>query len=321
MGCGSSVNKFTVNSKYPGQDGDAYKAFQTIYLTDSEIDRLFTAFRKFDINESGQVSYVEFLTILDLEETPITREVFSEMDDSKDWNMTFKEFVLNMWSYCTLSKQGVSTFAFDIFDDDDNGSLNSEEIHDMIQRIYGKKGLSHDLSLIIKKMDKNKDGLIDKGEFVKCVESFPALLFPAYHLQTTFRQNVVDEHFWVEKQLQASSIRKQPNVMELFANRGGRMKRRKLDTKSKKEEASRRKSMKQSKIAAEYDGIDLGAHMEEEQIAKEHKKANKYIGKEGGKEISEDEAARVIQAAQIRKKNRQKRDSKKKSKSKGDSES
>ena len=74
--CGSSIKKFTVNSKYPGQDQEAYQAFQTIYLKDAEIDRLYTTFCQFDINESGEVSYIEFLTSLDLEETPITREVW-----------------------------------------------------------------------------------------------------------------------------------------------------------------------------------------------------------------------------------------------------
>ena len=147
MGCGSST-KFVVNDKYPGQNVEAYEAFQTIYLSDSEINKMYESFCKFDVNGSGQISYIEFLAILDLEETPITREVFCEMDDSKDWNITFREFVLNMWLFCTRTKQGISMFAFDIFDDDDSGSLDMDEVTDMVQRIYGKKGLSHDIRLI-----------------------------------------------------------------------------------------------------------------------------------------------------------------------------
>ena len=192
-----------------------------------------------------------------------------------------------------------------------------DEITDMVQRIYGKKGLSHDLRLIIKKMDKNKDGKIDKKEFVSTVDKFPALLFPAHHMQTTFREHCAGEKFWVEKTLQASTIRKMPEVMALFENHGGKMAQRKRETKAKVVEKSDRKGMKKSKVAADYDGVDLGAEMNEQQIRREHAAANKHIEKKGGNKINdEDEAARVIQCAQIRKKNKKKREEKKKKKAK-----
>lgn len=314
MGCCCSGGvKFVPNDKVPGQDLDAYKAFQTIYLSDSEINKMYQSFCNFDVNGSGEVSYVEFLTILDLEDTPISREVFNEMDDSHDWNMTFREFVLNMWMFCTRSKQSISMFAFDIFDEDDSGSLNQEEITDMVGRIYGKKGLSHDIRLIIKKMDKNKDGKIDRKEFVDSVDKFPGLLFPAFHLQTTFREHVVNEKFWIEKQLQAGAVRKMPEVIELFAGHGGKMAKRKVETKKKNDSRREKKSTRRKVACEEYDGVDIGASMSEERIKSEHLSANRTIEKNSGKKInSEDEAARVIQAAQIRKKNKKKRDSSKK---------
>jgi hypothetical protein len=191
--------------------------------------------------------------------------------------------------------------------------LNQEEITDMVSRIYGKKGLSHDIRLIIKKMDKNKDGKIDRREFVDSVDKFPGLLFPAFHLQTTFREHCVNEHFWVEKQLQAASVRKMPEVIELFSGHGGKMAQRKVETK-KKYEAKQEKKKNKKKVACDnYDGIDIGASMTEEQIKSEHRSANRSIEKSGGRCIdNEDEAARVIQAAQIRKRNKQKREAKKK---------
>ena len=73
--------------------------------------------------------------------------------------------------------------AFDIFDINDNGELNDEELRLMVTEIYGKKGLSHDLKLIVKKLDKNKDKSISKKEFVGAADKFPALLFPAFHMQ------------------------------------------------------------------------------------------------------------------------------------------
>lgn len=215
-----------------------------------------------------------------------------------------------MWEFCTRSKASISTFAFDIFDDDDSGALNTDEITDMVKRIYGKKGLSHDIKLIIKKMDKNKDNNIDKKEFIACVNSFPALLFPAFHLQTTFREHVVNEKFWIEKQLQAEAIRRNPDVVELFRNRGKMAKRREGNLE-KRQKQRQQNLNKNNKVHCDYDGVDLGAEMTEEQAESEHREAARHTKKR--REIaSEDDAARVIQAATIRKKNKNKREQKKK---------
>lgn len=307
-----------INEKIPGQDLEAYKSFQTIFLSDDDINKMYEAFCRFDVNGSGEVSYVEFLTILDLEDTPISREVFNEMDDSKDWNMTFREFVLSMWMFCTRSKHSISMFAFDIFDEDDSGSLNVDEITDMVTRIYGKKGLSHDIRLIIKKMDKNKDGKIDKKEFVDSVAKFPGLLFPAFHLQTTFREHCISEKFWFDKQLQAGAIRKMPEVIALFSSHGGKMAKRKVETKIKVEAKKERLSVRKKVACDNYDGVDLGASMSEERIKSEHKAANMTIERKGGNKMdSEEEAARVIQAAQIRKRNKKKREAQKSQKNRG----
>ena len=95
--------------------------------------------------------------------------------------------------------------AFDIFDINDNGLLSDDELRLMVTEIYGKKGISHDLKLIVKKLDKNKDNAISRSEFVGAANLFPALLFPAFHMQTEFQKKIGGEDFWREKTLQAQS--------------------------------------------------------------------------------------------------------------------
>lgn len=109
-------------------------------------------------------------------------------------------------------------------------------------------------------------------------------------------------------------MRKLPAVIELFSNHGGgKMAKRKVETKRRNTEIGVQKKKGGNKVACDYDGVDLGAHMDEDQILSEHQSANRNIEKKGGRKMdSEEEAARVIQAAQVRKKLKKKRDTKKK---------
>lgn len=95
----------------------------------------------------------------------------------------FYQFALNVWNYCVKGKSSIAEFAFDIFDTDNNQSLNEDEIIDMVCTIYGDKNLEQHVFNTIKKMDKNKDNRISKKEFVQNAAAFPALLFPAYKMQ------------------------------------------------------------------------------------------------------------------------------------------
>lgn len=61
--CGSSIKQFKVNDTFPGQDLEAYQAFQKLYLKDYEIDQMYTSFCKFDVNGSGEVSLIEVNTL------------------------------------------------------------------------------------------------------------------------------------------------------------------------------------------------------------------------------------------------------------------
>lgn len=62
-----------------------------IHLSKDEVNMLYKAFRKIDVTGDGAIDLVEFLTSLKIEETPVTKEVFSEFDSGKDESMNFRE--------------------------------------------------------------------------------------------------------------------------------------------------------------------------------------------------------------------------------------
>ena len=43
----------------------------------------------------------------------------------------FREFVIALWNYCTLGKAALILFAFDLYDNDNSGKIDIDEITDV----------------------------------------------------------------------------------------------------------------------------------------------------------------------------------------------
>lgn len=128
--------------------------------------------------------------------TKTTAEVFKELDENKDGMLTFEEFVVNVYKYLIKGPEDIASFAFDIFDKDDSGALSEDEIKALILDVYGKKKVDDSVIKMIKSMDRNKDKLISKQEFVKGAKMYPQMLYPAFAMQDVLRQNILGEGFW-----------------------------------------------------------------------------------------------------------------------------
>ena len=95
MGCSSSALK-----KIPPR---WLADFKELRITDSDVEKCFKVYRKIDADGSGAVSIEEMLIYLEIEPTAFSRRVFSIFDLNKSGKVDFREFVLSMWNYCTLS--------------------------------------------------------------------------------------------------------------------------------------------------------------------------------------------------------------------------
>lgn len=85
------------------------RQFETMQLPKNIVRKLFHAFKKFDMDGSGSIGLVELLTQLDLPRTKFTEKVFSIFDNDGSGEIEFKEFVLSVWNYCTLTKGNLGT--------------------------------------------------------------------------------------------------------------------------------------------------------------------------------------------------------------------
>lgn len=113
--------------------------FEALTLSSSDVHQLLRFFRRIDVDGSNTINIVELWTHLELEGSKFTDRIFSIFDEDNSGQIDFREFVLSVWNYCTLSKATLALFAFDLYDNDSNGELSPEEVERMLHDIYGNQ--------------------------------------------------------------------------------------------------------------------------------------------------------------------------------------
>ncbi len=58
-------------------------------------------------------------------------------DRNNTGDIDFGEFVLTLWNYCTLTKDTLAMFAFDMYDSDSSGNLKLIDLENMMRELYG----------------------------------------------------------------------------------------------------------------------------------------------------------------------------------------
>ena len=63
---------------------------------------------------------------------------FSVFDDDGSGELDFQEFAVSLWNYCTSGNLILMFFAFDLYDQDDSGMIDRDEMNQILVDIYGK---------------------------------------------------------------------------------------------------------------------------------------------------------------------------------------
>ena len=135
MGCVPSA----LGAHYAHASIDTFRpTFEKLKFTVNEVNRLYMVFKTVDVDGSGDVSIMEFLMAFDLERTPFTMRAFSVFDDDGSGELDFQEFAVSLWNYCTSGNLILMFFAFDLYDQDDSGMIDRDEMNQILVDIYGK---------------------------------------------------------------------------------------------------------------------------------------------------------------------------------------
>ena len=193
--CGSAK----VSATY--KTADTAALVEQLQLPRGTIEKLEKIFNEIDADKSGEVDVGEFLAYFELERTKFSKRVFSVMDADGSGEMSFLEFVLSVWNYCTFNKYSLIRFAFELYDEDDSGFIDTSEMEGLLRDVYGKRALKTNRHAVfvlekIKTIGGGADMEIPYRTFLGFANQHPALLFPAFHLQFGLQQKILGSKFW-----------------------------------------------------------------------------------------------------------------------------
>jgi len=106
MGCIASSTSFDELCKstewYEWQE-----QLQIIQLHKTDVEKLYSVFQRIDSDMTGHVHYLDLMGHLGVDRSKFNVAVFSMFDQTQCKSVNFMEFVVIMWSYCTLSKDSL----------------------------------------------------------------------------------------------------------------------------------------------------------------------------------------------------------------------
>lgn len=164
--------------------------FGRMGLKYNEIVALAKVFAKIDDDNSGEVSVLEFFEALDMDATPFALRVFSLMDIDDSGQLDFTEFVVAVWNYCTFLPEKLRRFAFDMYDTDHGGTLDTREIRKMFEDVCGKEwARSERAAMLVGEIETlalqsgSLSAAVGFSVYSEFVRRTPNLLQPAFHMQ------------------------------------------------------------------------------------------------------------------------------------------
>lgn len=107
---------------------------------------------------------------------------------------------MSLWNYCTLSKAALIMFAFDLYDNDNSGEIDLAEVELLLKEVYGREFHSSTHAQTIMAKLKGGDFAIQRNinvdQFREFCRTHPAVLYPAFVLQTQMQEKILGIKFW-----------------------------------------------------------------------------------------------------------------------------
>ena len=104
-------------------------------ISHADAGQIFNAFIKMDTDGSGVINQQEFHRFFGWKRSVFTERLFDTYSKSED-GLSYEEFLMLVWTYCSYDQQMMATYLFNIFDLDGLKSLALDEFDAMLRMIY-----------------------------------------------------------------------------------------------------------------------------------------------------------------------------------------
>eukprot|EP00639_Heterosigma_akashiwo_P031669 CAMPEP_0194672140 /NCGR_PEP_ID=MMETSP0295-20121207/6257_1 /TAXON_ID=39354 /ORGANISM="Heterosigma akashiwo, Strain CCMP2393" /LENGTH=370 /DNA_ID=CAMNT_0039555771 /DNA_START=135 /DNA_END=1244 /DNA_ORIENTATION=+ len=201
----SSLRKPDLQDMHP-QVTECDKEFKSLGLHNRDVWALHSSYAAIDGDNSGTIEVKELMAYLGLH-SQFTNRVFRIFDEDGSGELDFREFVVSMWNYCTLAKNALVMFAFDLYDSDNSGVIDIREVELMLKEVYGEGFQASQLAQKVLRHMRMIDGdarlplsmqrcEVTAEQFGQFCRKHATLLLPAFTMQETLREAVGGKRLW-----------------------------------------------------------------------------------------------------------------------------
>lgn len=169
---------------------------------------------------SGEITQAEFFFMINEEERPISKGIFTFGGIDKDQKyISFDQYLLCVVQFASLTKPELFQYVFDLYDADRSGSLDEREFTKMSKELQSKQFcFPKNVDTAIKMLGGTdgggcgvgtEDGLVDFAQFMKFARNFPVAFYPIANMQKNIRAATLGESFWsrtVARQLKIKQL-------------------------------------------------------------------------------------------------------------------
>ena len=184
-------------------------------LSKGDINLFWQIFCRYDYDRIGCISVNDFFTKIVKEKRGMFGDSIFELVDTEDnERIEFGEFVSAVSTFCMFEQPEVLKFCFFIFDKDKNGYIDEEELGIYVEQLHQVK-LSGNLATALSRLHFSNDGKFDFQEFRRMHRNNPAILYPAFRMQTNMMVAIGGQMFWSRKKSKIATDKDEYEKKEL----------------------------------------------------------------------------------------------------------
>ena len=151
-------------------------------LKAGEIKKIFARFHEIDKDKKGVIQYSSFLVAMQREDTESSRRLFDLCDKDGSGEIDLKEFILGLSQFTDASKDDRVKFAFKLFDADNSGKIDREELTKIVRSTAPTSAqpqwITRRVDELYESVGLEPDSLIDLATFVELAKKNEHIIAP-----------------------------------------------------------------------------------------------------------------------------------------------
>jgi serine/threonine-protein phosphatase 2B regulatory subunit len=145
-------------------------------FNERDIKRLYNRFRALDADGSGQLDPSEIFSVAELNENPLVQRVISVFDVDNSGTVSFIEFLVGLAKLAAgTSEEHKLNFAFNIYDVNKDGYISNGDLFQVMKMMVGDNLTDEQLQQLVDRQivqaDKDGDGMLSYDEFKDAVKN------------------------------------------------------------------------------------------------------------------------------------------------------